>query len=161
MDSMTCNVPERTVRQETIADQSRRWLYGQYLMFSSGSNFKNIELLSCSHQKEVKDNKKFLPTRSKCWEYLDILEILPPRTNPLVAIAEVDNPVIEVTMVERRIMRTPRPVSNERQKISHFTLLPWIPYCCKLYCFEFQFSHPSLWAPVEFLLAKEKLVCLV
>jgi hypothetical protein len=45
---------------------------------------------------------------------LDILEILPPRTNPLVAIAEVDNPVIEVTMVERRIMRTPRPVSNER-----------------------------------------------
>lgn len=46
-----------------------------------------------------------------------ILEILPPRTNPLVAIAEVDNPVIEVTMVERRIIRTPRPVSNERQKI--------------------------------------------
>lgn len=47
---------------------------------------------------------------------LDILEILPPRTNPLVAIAEVDNPVIEVTMVERRIMRTPRPVSNEKIK---------------------------------------------
>lgn len=47
-------------------------------------------------------------------------------------------------MVERRIMRTPRPVSNERQKILHFTFLPWIPYCCKLYCFEFKCSHPSL-----------------
>lgn len=57
---------------------------------------------------------KFLPTRLQVMRALDILEILPPRTNPLVAIAEVDNPVIEVTMVERRIMRTPRPVSNER-----------------------------------------------
>lgn len=50
------------------------------------------------------------------------LKILPPRTNPLVAIAEVDNPVIEVTIVARRIMITPRPVSNK--KIKYFTYVP-------------------------------------
>lgn len=50
------------------------------------------------------------------------LKILPPRTNPLVAIAEVDNPVIEVTIVARRIMITPRPVSNK--KIKYFTHVP-------------------------------------
>jgi hypothetical protein len=58
--------------------------------------------------------QKALAYPKKLMRVLDILDILPPRTNPLVAIAEVDSPVIEVTMVERRIMRTPRPVSNER-----------------------------------------------
>lgn len=89
-----------------------------------------------------------------------ILEILPPRTNPLVAIAEVDNPVIEVTMVERRIIRTPRPVSNERQKILHFILLPWSPYSCNLYCLLVELFRSVPWAPVGFLCAKVGLVCL-
>lgn len=44
------------------------------------------------------------------------LNFLPPRTKPLVAIADVDNPVIEVTVVARRIMITPRPVSGENIK---------------------------------------------
>lgn len=45
---------------------------------------------------------------------LDILEILFLRINSLVVIVEVDNLVIEVIMVERRIMRILRFVGNER-----------------------------------------------
>lgn len=62
-------------------------------------------------------------------------------------------------MVERRIIRTPRPVSNERQKILHVTLLPWDPYSCNLYCLFIQLFRSVPWAPGGFLSTKMELVC--
>lgn len=40
---------------------------------------------------------------------------LPPRTNPFVAIAEVDNPVMVVTTVAIIITRTDRPLEKKRR----------------------------------------------
>lgn len=39
----------------------------------------------------------------------------PPLTNPLVAIAEVDNPVIVVTTVAITITRTERPLRRKKK----------------------------------------------
>lgn len=41
---------------------------------------------------------------------------LPPRTNPLVAIADVDNPVIVVTTVAIAITMTDRPLGKKKRK---------------------------------------------
>lgn len=56
--------------------------------------------------------------------------------------------MIEVTMVERRIMRTPRPVSKERQKIIafHFSSLDSLLLQTILAAL-FKFSGPSLEPP--------------
>lgn len=40
---------------------------------------------------------------------------LPPLTNPLVAIADVDNPVIVVTIVAIVITRTDRPLGRKKR----------------------------------------------
>lgn len=40
---------------------------------------------------------------------------LPPRTNPLVAIADVDNPVIVVTTVAIIITTTDRPLGEKKR----------------------------------------------
>lgn len=58
--------------------------------------------------------------------------VLPPRTKPLVAMAEVDRPVMVVTTVAIRIMAIVNPISNgegrksftrsrqlEREKVSN------------------------------------------
>lgn len=104
-------MPESSIRRDPTAEWRGPGLSSRYLRFPSASGVKHGGLLACSSQREVYKNFSY-PWQAM--RALGILEMLPPRTNPLVAIAEVDNPVIEVTMVERRIMRTPRPVSNER-----------------------------------------------
>lgn len=45
---------------------------------------------------------------------------LPPRTNPLVAIAEVDNPVIVVTTVAIIITTTDRPLGKKKRDENTF-----------------------------------------
>ena len=49
---------------------------------------------------------------------------LPPRTNPLVAIADVDNPVIVVTTVAIAITMTDRPSGEKKRKLENtFSLI--------------------------------------
>lgn len=45
-------------------------------------------------------------------------EALPPLTNPFVAIAEVDSPVIVVTTVAIAITTTDRPFEKEEKSLS-------------------------------------------